>query len=170
MPRSRPKVYAHKRHKKVLKFTKGQYGTRSKLFRRANEAMLKSLVAVAWADGRIENEETEVIEALISAFGVEGCASCVIREYAKTPKSINDVPTTELSASDRRVLLQHAVIVTYIGPLHVKLEREDGAIFQIASDPHPDHPSEFYLDKAGDIDVVGYFPSIEAAIAAAKEA
>lgn len=43
MPRSRPKVYAHRRHKKVLKFTKGQYGTRSKLFRRANEAMLKSL-------------------------------------------------------------------------------------------------------------------------------
>ncbi len=43
MPRSRPKAYAHKRHKKVLKFTKGQYGSRSTLFRRANEAMLKSL-------------------------------------------------------------------------------------------------------------------------------
>lgn len=43
MPRSTPKVYAHKRHKKVLKFTKGQFGTRSKLFRRANEAMMKSL-------------------------------------------------------------------------------------------------------------------------------
>jgi large subunit ribosomal protein L20 len=33
----------YRRHKKVLKLTKGQYGTRSKLFRRANEAMLKSL-------------------------------------------------------------------------------------------------------------------------------
>lgn len=43
MPRSRPKVYAHQKHKKVLKFTKGQYGSRSKLYRRANEAMLKSL-------------------------------------------------------------------------------------------------------------------------------
>ncbi len=43
MPRSRPKVYAHRRHKKVLKFTKGQFGTRSRLFKRANEAMLKSL-------------------------------------------------------------------------------------------------------------------------------
>jgi len=30
-------------HKKILKMTKGQYGTRSRLFRRANEAMLKSL-------------------------------------------------------------------------------------------------------------------------------
>jgi large subunit ribosomal protein L20 len=43
MPRSRPKVYAHRRHKKVLKFTKGQYGSKHLLFRRANEAMLKSL-------------------------------------------------------------------------------------------------------------------------------
>lgn len=43
MPRSTPRVYARQRHKKVLKFTKGQYGSRSKLFRRANEAMLKSL-------------------------------------------------------------------------------------------------------------------------------
>lgn len=32
-----------RRHKKILKMTKGQYGTRSKLYRRANEAMLKSL-------------------------------------------------------------------------------------------------------------------------------
>lgn len=32
-----------RRHKKVLGLTKGQWGTRSRLFRRANEAMLKSL-------------------------------------------------------------------------------------------------------------------------------
>ncbi len=31
-----------KRHKKVLRETKGYWGTRSKLFRRANEAWLKS--------------------------------------------------------------------------------------------------------------------------------
>jgi large subunit ribosomal protein L20 len=43
MPRSRPRVYARNRHKKVLNFTKGQYGSKHLLFRRANEAMLKSL-------------------------------------------------------------------------------------------------------------------------------
>jgi large subunit ribosomal protein L20 len=31
------------RHKRVLKVTKGQFGTRSKLIKRANEARLKSL-------------------------------------------------------------------------------------------------------------------------------
>ena len=30
------------RHKKVIKSTKGQWGSRSKLFRRSNEAMMKS--------------------------------------------------------------------------------------------------------------------------------
>jgi large subunit ribosomal protein L20 len=36
-------IVARKRHKKILKMTKGMYGTRHRLFRRANEAMLKSL-------------------------------------------------------------------------------------------------------------------------------
>ncbi|MBI4762198.1 MAG: 50S ribosomal protein L20 [Chloroflexota bacterium] len=33
----------HRRHKKVLKITKGQRGAKNRLFKRANEAMLKSL-------------------------------------------------------------------------------------------------------------------------------
>lgn len=33
----------HLRHKKVLKFTKGQRGAKHRLFKRANEAMLKSM-------------------------------------------------------------------------------------------------------------------------------
>ncbi|HEY5729287.1 MAG TPA: 50S ribosomal protein L20 [Anaerolineales bacterium] len=33
----------YRRHKKILKITKGQRGTKHRLFRRANEAMLKSL-------------------------------------------------------------------------------------------------------------------------------
>ncbi|MBW8010369.1 MAG: 50S ribosomal protein L20 [Chloroflexi bacterium] len=43
MARVKTGTTRRKRHKKILKITKGQYGTRSKLFRRANEAMLKSL-------------------------------------------------------------------------------------------------------------------------------
>jgi large subunit ribosomal protein L20 len=35
--------HTRRRHKKVLKLTQGQFGTRHRLFRRANEAMLKSL-------------------------------------------------------------------------------------------------------------------------------
>jgi large subunit ribosomal protein L20 len=43
MARVKTGIVRRRRHKKILKLTKGQFGTRSKLFRRANEAMLKSL-------------------------------------------------------------------------------------------------------------------------------
>ncbi len=43
MARVKGGPHGHLRHKKILKITKGQRGTKSKLFRRANEAMLKSL-------------------------------------------------------------------------------------------------------------------------------
>ncbi|MCA9662532.1 MAG: TerB family tellurite resistance protein [Myxococcales bacterium] len=78
------------------------------------EAMVKSLIAVAWADGRMDGEETEVIEALLSAFEVNTEDADSLRDYAKEPKKLEDVPLTDLSASDRRLLLQHAVILTYI--------------------------------------------------------
>ena len=43
MARVKGGVKTRRKHKKVLKYTKGMYGTRHNLFRRANEAMLKSL-------------------------------------------------------------------------------------------------------------------------------
>jgi large subunit ribosomal protein L20 len=43
MARVKGGYVARRWHKKVLKITKGQWGSRSRLFRRANEAMLKSL-------------------------------------------------------------------------------------------------------------------------------
>lgn len=43
MPRVKGGPKGHLRHKKVLKFTKGQRGSKHLLFKRANEAMLKSL-------------------------------------------------------------------------------------------------------------------------------
>lgn len=43
MPRVKGGPRARRRHKKVLRLTKGQRGTKHALYRRANEAMLKSL-------------------------------------------------------------------------------------------------------------------------------
>ena len=43
MTRIKGGPYGHLRHKKVLKVTKGQRGAKHLLFKRANEAMLKSL-------------------------------------------------------------------------------------------------------------------------------
>jgi large subunit ribosomal protein L20 len=43
MTRVKGGVVTRRRHKKIVKSVKGQYGTRGRLFRRSNEAMLKSL-------------------------------------------------------------------------------------------------------------------------------
>jgi tellurite resistance protein len=88
------------------------------------EAMLKSLVAVAWADGRVEADEHEVIEALLSAFEVSAEDAQHIRDYARAPRTLEDIPLSDLSASDRRVLLQHAVILTYIDGAQTEKEKE----------------------------------------------
>lgn len=45
-----------RRHKKIIDMTKGQWGTRSKLFRRANEAMMKSYW-YAYRDRRVRRRE-----------------------------------------------------------------------------------------------------------------
>lgn len=56
MPRARSKVPARRRHKKVLKSTKGQFGGRSRLYRTANEARLHSLT-YAFRDRRARKRD-----------------------------------------------------------------------------------------------------------------
>ena len=43
MPRAKTGVVRRQHHKKIIKSVKGQWGTRGRLFKRSNEAMLKSL-------------------------------------------------------------------------------------------------------------------------------
>ncbi|MDT8900970.1 50S ribosomal protein L20 [Anaeroselena agilis] len=43
MPRVKKGVTAHRRHKKILKLAKGYRGSKSKLFKKANETVMKAL-------------------------------------------------------------------------------------------------------------------------------
>lgn len=79
-----------------------------------DKAIVKSLISVAWVDGIVTNEETEVIEALLQAFGADEDESAELRDYAKTPRSLDEIPLTDLSAEDRRTLLQHAVLLSFV--------------------------------------------------------
>ncbi len=56
MARVKTGPYRRRHHKKILKMTKGQFGTRHRLFRRANEAMLKSLW-YAYRDRRVRKRD-----------------------------------------------------------------------------------------------------------------
>jgi len=79
-----------------------------------DKAILKSLVTVAWADGRVTSEETDVIEAILQAFEATPEDAAEMRAYAKTRRTLADIPLTDLSAEDRRLLVQHAVLLTFI--------------------------------------------------------
>lgn len=78
------------------------------------DAMVKSLVAVAWADGRMDNEERDVIDALSAAFQLSSEDAKALRAYAAIPRTMNDLPLSQLSDADRRQVLQHAVIITFV--------------------------------------------------------
>jgi large subunit ribosomal protein L20 len=60
MSRVKTGPYRRQHHKKVLKITKGQFGTRHRLFKRANEAMLKSL----WYSYRDRRQRRRDLRAL----------------------------------------------------------------------------------------------------------
>jgi tellurite resistance protein len=89
-----------------------------------NLAILKGLVSVAWADGRVAEEELEVIEAFLQAFDATPTEAVELRLYAKTRRTLEDIPITDLSYDDRRVLLQHAVLLTYIDGEQAAAEKD----------------------------------------------
>jgi tellurite resistance protein len=79
-----------------------------------NAAILKALVSVAWADGDYGPQEREMLDALLVAFDATEEQAKDIRAYAETKRTLEDVPIEELSADDLRVLVQHAVLLTFI--------------------------------------------------------
>jgi uncharacterized tellurite resistance protein B-like protein len=86
-----------------------------------NLAVVKGLVSVAWADGRVSSEETQVLEALLEAFEAMPSEKHELRKFAATPRSLADVPIADLGFAGRRQLLQHAVLITYVdGEQHEK--------------------------------------------------
>ncbi len=53
---ARVKSVAYRRHRRTLKMTQGYFGTRHRLFRRANEALMKSLW-YAYRDRRVRKRD-----------------------------------------------------------------------------------------------------------------
>jgi large subunit ribosomal protein L20 len=56
MPRVKHSVYTRKRRKKILKLAKGYFGSKSKLFRVANQQVMKSL-AYAYRDRKVRKRD-----------------------------------------------------------------------------------------------------------------
>ena len=77
-------------------------------------AIVKGLVPVAWADGVFAEKEQQSLDALLEAFGASEQEKANLRDYAKQKRTIEDINLQDLSGDDRRMLLQHAVVLTWI--------------------------------------------------------
>ncbi|NUP12450.1 MAG: hypothetical protein HOW73_40920 [Polyangiaceae bacterium] len=89
-----------------------------------NVAILKSLVSVAWADGSYGPQEKEMLDALLVAFDASDAQAGELRKYAETRRALEDIPIDELSSDDLRVLIQHAVLLTFIDGTQDPKEKE----------------------------------------------
>ncbi|MCK9460271.1 MAG: TerB family tellurite resistance protein [Proteobacteria bacterium] len=78
------------------------------------KSILQLLTALAWADGRVDTEEQEVVEALLDAFGAEAGEAEELRAWAKEPRTLDSVDLSGLARTDVQLALQHGVLLTYI--------------------------------------------------------
>ena len=76
-------------------------------------AIIRALVPIAWADGDFAEKEQEMLDALLDAYGASEGERASVREYAKEKRTLEDITLQELSADDRRILLQHAVLISF---------------------------------------------------------
>ena len=79
-----------------------------------DKAVLEGLVSVAWADGAFQDREKEMLEALLESFGATHEEATDLRDYAAKKRDMKDIALTDLSADDRRLLLQHAVVLSWV--------------------------------------------------------
>ncbi|WP_394821054.1 hypothetical protein [Pendulispora albinea] len=87
-------------------------------------AIIKALVPVAWADDVFAEKEEATLEALLVAFNATDEERKLIREYAKEKKTLDDIELQDLSADDRRILLQHAVLLSFVDGEQGEEERQ----------------------------------------------
>ena len=75
--------------------------------------IVKSLIAVAWADGQMEASEARVVEGMLVGFDATPAEEKELLEYAKTPRSLDkDIPLDGLETEDREILLSNAALLS----------------------------------------------------------
>jgi uncharacterized tellurite resistance protein B-like protein len=78
------------------------------------KTIVKSLVAVAWADGSLAEPESGMIDSLLWAFGASDEDETEIREFAKKKRTIKgDIVAKALDQPGRELLLSHAALLTH---------------------------------------------------------
>jgi tellurite resistance protein len=78
------------------------------------KSIVKSLIAVAWADGKLEAPEQSMIDGLLWAFEADGDDEEELAKYAKKKRTLaKDLDLDGLSDADKELLLAHAALLTH---------------------------------------------------------
>jgi uncharacterized membrane protein YebE (DUF533 family) len=108
---------------------------------------LKLLIALAWADGRVDETETQVIEELLDSYGANPDEADEIKSWAKQPKSLDDVNADDITGSDAELALTQAVFVTFVDGQQT--QKEIDLLNQLATKLHlSDRVTAAILDQA----------------------
>ena len=76
--------------------------------------IVKSLVILAWADGKVDKPEAGIIEGLLCGFDASPEEEREILEYSKQKRTLQrDIPLAELTREDRELLLANAALRTH---------------------------------------------------------
>jgi uncharacterized tellurite resistance protein B-like protein len=76
--------------------------------------IVKSLIAVAWADGKVEEVESGVIEGLLCGFDASDAEERELLDYARQRRTLSDdLPLAELRREDRELVLANAALITH---------------------------------------------------------
>ncbi|MDN5364613.1 MAG: large subunit ribosomal protein [Eubacteriales bacterium] len=108
MPRVKGGVVQRRRHKKILKLARGYYGARSKLFRVANQQVMKSL-AYAYRDRRARKRDFRRlwITRINAAARMNGISySRLINGLKKAGIAVNRKMLADLAVNDAQAFSQ----------------------------------------------------------------
>ena len=108
MPRVKTGVTAHRRHKKILKLTKGYKGSKSKQFKKANETLMKALY-YARRDRRAKtgNFRRLWIARINAAARINGISySRLVCGLTKAGVEVNRKMLADLAISDEKAFAQ----------------------------------------------------------------
>ncbi len=87
--------------------------------------IVKCLVAVAWADGKVAAPESGVIEGLLCGFDASAEEERELLDYAKHKRTLTaDAPFQDLSREERELLLANAALLTHADGEQSAAEKE----------------------------------------------
>jgi len=85
--------------------------------------VVQALVAVAWSDGTVQALEETVIDGLLCGFDATEEDELILRSWARTRRSLDELDLSGLAPQERSLLLSNAALLTHADGEQTPAER-----------------------------------------------